>query len=333
MNSQIKKPLSLDKQIEKLKEKNITFNSFSEDEARNVLMHSTYFYKIYSYRKNFEYNKKEDKYVNLDFRYLYDLSKLDMKIRYYIVAMALDIEHGLKRRLIYEVANNKKEGNGNALICDYLIRKCKKINKRKDISEDDINNELKNNINSNPFNENLIQHKLDNANINYRKWSIWEFVEVIDFGNLINLCELYTQKYRYNFCDKGILNVIRQVRNSSAHNNCLIDDINRKIKFMPNVKLKKFCVDTLGIPEKEYKSNIKNLFTYSILCLIYCYELFRTNSAKKHKYSELNELLTNPSNNPLVERDNYKSARNLLKHFDFINQISLKLFFKYCINE
>ena len=76
-------------------------------------MNKTYFYKIYSYRKNFEYNQSEGKYINLDFKYLYDLSKFDMRIRYFIVTMALDIEHGLKRRLIYEVTNNRKEGNGN----------------------------------------------------------------------------------------------------------------------------------------------------------------------------------------------------------------------------
>ena len=329
-----KKVLTIEEQIIKLKEKGIKFNLLSEERAIEILSKSTYFYKIYSYRKNFNYNDNIKEYENLEFKYLYDLSKFDMSLRYFILQMALDIEHGLKRSLISEVGCNPNEINNNELIKKYLISKIIKKNidiKRKDIIDTDINKELEHIQNINFFNSNLINHKKINKVTEYKNWNIWEFVEVIDFGNLIGLCELYIEEYRYKFCDIDILNKVRVIRNASAHNNCLIDDINRKICFKPNIKLVEFCNLRLGIDKKIVRKRIRTTFVYTFISLIYCYEFLRPYSAKVDKYNELNSLFINKGKEIFdCLRDN-NSCMNLIINFDFIMNIIEILYKRYCL--
>ena len=215
MEKQTKKILSIDEQIQKLKSKNIKFNLISENETKQILAESTYFYKIYSYRKNFNYNSKTNEYINLDFKCLYDLSKFDAKIRYKILNFSLDVEHGLKTRLIKEISKNKKECESRNLIKDFLIKNVIEHSKEKrdEISEDILNKGMKDIINQNNFNLNLIEHKKIDNEINYKNWNIWEFVEIISFGKLIRLCKLYTDKYSYKICNFHILYNVKTIRN------------------------------------------------------------------------------------------------------------------------
>ena len=90
----IKKPkLSLDEQIEHLKDKGILFNIMDESDAKKYLEQNNNYFKLTAYRKN--YNKHPDgknkgKYINLEFAYLVDMAIIDMRLRYQIVHMALD---------------------------------------------------------------------------------------------------------------------------------------------------------------------------------------------------------------------------------------------------
>ena len=100
----IKKPkLSLDEQIEHLKDKGILFNIMDESDAKKYLEQNNNYFKLTAYRKN--YNKHPDgkykgKYINLEFAYLVDMAIIDMRLRYQIVHMALDIEHHAKLQLL-----------------------------------------------------------------------------------------------------------------------------------------------------------------------------------------------------------------------------------------
>ena len=62
-----------------------------------------------SYASNYPINPKNDKYVNLEFAYLLELSKIDMYLRKIIMNMSLDIEHVLKTRMLYDISRNEKE--------------------------------------------------------------------------------------------------------------------------------------------------------------------------------------------------------------------------------
>ena len=94
-----RKKLTITEQISDMRQKGITFNYTSEQDAARFLKYNNYYFKLKSYGKNYDkYNSTEKKgqYINLDFSYLQELSTLDMYLRKVIIAMALDIEHALK---------------------------------------------------------------------------------------------------------------------------------------------------------------------------------------------------------------------------------------------
>ena len=62
-----------------------------------------------SYAKNYPINPKNGKYVNLEFAYLVELSKLDMYLRKIILGMCLDVEHILKTRMLYDLSEMRKK--------------------------------------------------------------------------------------------------------------------------------------------------------------------------------------------------------------------------------
>lgn len=89
-----KRKLSYDEQIDDLKSKNVKFDIYSEDEARKYLQYNNYYFKLKAYARDYTtYSKVElkDKYINLDFAYLVELSTLDMYLRRLIVGLCLDI--------------------------------------------------------------------------------------------------------------------------------------------------------------------------------------------------------------------------------------------------
>ncbi|MEI3599945.1 Abi family protein, partial [Oceanobacillus sp. MO10714A] len=114
----LKRKLSFGEMIEHLEEKNIKFNLITKDEAKEILQTSNYFYKITAYRKNFEKNKY-DKYVNLDFKLLQDLATIDMRLRYLVLQMCLDIEHTVKTQILTDITNDPTE-DGYSIVTDYL---------------------------------------------------------------------------------------------------------------------------------------------------------------------------------------------------------------------
>ena len=77
--------LSLDEQIQHLKDKGILFNIMDEESAKQYLKYNNNYYKLTSFRKNYDKHpggKNEGKYINLEFAYLVDVSIIDMRLRY-----------------------------------------------------------------------------------------------------------------------------------------------------------------------------------------------------------------------------------------------------------
>lgn len=101
--------MSVDELIHHMKEKGITFNEVSEEDAKEFLLYNNYYMKLASYRSNYEKcneGKRKGQYKKLDFGYLKELSTIDMYLRYIVMEMCLDIEHAIKVRLLREITNN-----------------------------------------------------------------------------------------------------------------------------------------------------------------------------------------------------------------------------------
>lgn len=116
----MKNKYTIDEQIEHMKCKGILFNLISEDDAKKYLITNTYYFKIKSFAKSFIYNPNTDKYINVDFEYLIELSKLDMYLRQFIIQLSLDTEHFLKVELINDLTNNPNE-NGYDIVNELFL--------------------------------------------------------------------------------------------------------------------------------------------------------------------------------------------------------------------
>ena len=104
----MKNKLTIDEQIADLNEKGIGFKIMNEEAAKKFLRYNNYYFKLKSYASNYPVNPKDNKYVNLEFAYLVELSKIDMYFRKIILGMCLDVEHVLKTRMLYDISCNEK---------------------------------------------------------------------------------------------------------------------------------------------------------------------------------------------------------------------------------
>ncbi len=100
---------TVEEQISHMKNKGITFNYISDEEARKYLSEHTFYFKFKAYAKNYEKYNTNGKYINLDFSYLQDLARLDMYFR----------------EIVLKITIRK--------ICKYSMRQCLRINFIKNI--------------------------------------------------------------------------------------------------------------------------------------------------------------------------------------------------------
>ncbi len=95
-----KPKLTAAQQIDFMKRSGVRFDLFPESLAERFLTRRNYFFKVKAFSKNFDRWRGPDgapgAYMNLDFAYLVELSRLDMHLRSLVLSASLDIEHFLK---------------------------------------------------------------------------------------------------------------------------------------------------------------------------------------------------------------------------------------------
>ena len=269
----MKKMLTIDELIDHMKQKGIKFNEISETDAKEFLTHNNYYMKLASYRANYQKcqeGKRKGQYINLDFAYLKELSTLDMHLRYYIVEMCLDIEHAIKTQLIKHISNNPDE-DGYVTVRKFLAND-KHFSVLKDIQSHK----------SGAYCSELIEKY-------YPFFPAWVFVEVISFGNLLYFCKFYEDLYGVEIVNNSLMNTVRDLRNASAHSNCLLNHISQEIDEtkQPHSDITKFVAGMNGISSTSRRNNLSSLFTYNFVTLLYVYDCLMPTIAKQKRYDQL----------------------------------------------
>lgn len=208
-----------------LKNKNIKFECCSEQAAETYLKENNNYYNVTSYKNNFviyQCGEFAGKYIDLDFAYLKDLSIIDYRTRLVLFKMIIDIEHYLKIRILNTIEEILDE-DGYKIVNLYLERDFNDKEHPKRV-HDSIRKKVSNEYYQKIFSKYDLDKDTKIENI-----PIWEFLEIITFGELINFFDFFTKYYilddnKYIF----ILREVNKLRNAVAHNSCVLCDLDKK---------------------------------------------------------------------------------------------------------
>lgn len=309
--------LTIKDQINHLLSKGILFDICSELEAEIYLRENCYFFRIKAYAKSFETytgGPNQGKYCKCDFSALRELSILDMRLREVIMAMAVDIEHFLKTKLLYDISRNPYE-DGTTIIYEVFSREeIDEIERQK----------IKNGV----------CHDL--VEKFQGRWTVWSLVEVLSFSETLRLYSYYFSKNpEYGDRVKNDLESVRFLRNAAAHNNCLLNSLRRsystKGKNFSRSIYDSICLS--GIIQTEQKetddehrlttSKIKkwmeNRVVNDFITMIVVYNRCVTSEGvRTHRMQQLQELF---SHRMLEHKELFKSQRSIVAAYNVVRKI------------
>lgn len=258
-------------------EKGILFNITNKDNAERFLEYNNYYFKLKSYAKNFEqYNSgiNSGKYINLEFAYLQELSRLDMVFRKIIIDMTLDIEHFLKTELVNECSKNHIED------CYSIV---KEFFEKYPYVEKDIKRKARNN---NSACSDLIRKFGTNL-------AIWNLVELLSFGDLINLYSMYYDKYKDNKDIRSLLWSVKFLRNAAAHNSCLLNTL--RIPYTgirKNKQVNTYVSKIEGVKPEERRKKMQNPIVHDFVVTLYVfYIVVKSDSTKVNNMNKLKKII------------------------------------------
>lgn len=289
--------------VKELKRKGITFNDISTSEAENFLINNNYYYKLTSYRKNFP--KINDNYLGLDFGHLVDLSSIDMRLRYHIMKMSLDIEHSIKTLLLKIITNNSKE-NGYDIVQEFKIFDPGNYKRTTRV------------FSSSEYLSDMYQKRGDNI-------PAWVFVEIMDYGTLSKFVDFYRSKYNAENLKFAhtLLPYSKHLRNLAAHSNTLLINIYGDKNLLrdksgnirvPSAQLVSFATN-FGISREEVKYNkIHDLVSLFVLHKKYCSPAIQENRAL-----EFEEILERINRN----REFYNANSELERFFSILKKLNI----------
>lgn len=319
--------LTSDQLVEHMKNKGILFTIITEEKAKKHLSHHNNFFKLTLYRKNYAKittGKNAGKYIRLEFAYLIELARIDTEIRHLLLDMTLDIEHFLKVMLLTKVEDQLEYGeDGYKIISDYLF----------DVDNQHIGERTGNTSKrSSNFHHKILRNKKNPyCNGLITKYAndmpIWAYVELISFGDLLDLIAYYAEKIKWELpVDINSLDRVRQIRNACAHGNAIINDLfSTSTKESSNAPefITQFLT-TAGIGSESRKKKLGNPRINQIVHLLYIYHrVVVSEHTRGLRIEELKRLI----NVRIPEHADYFKSNNLLTStYEFFKKIASNFF-------
>lgn len=199
--------------IKYMKSKGITFSLISENDAEQFLDTKNYYFKATSYRSNFP--KVDGKYINLDFAYLVELAAIDAQLRRYLFDVAINVEHGLKVKIL-AIINNNPDEDGYTIVDEFK-------QKYTGFYETTITYMKKSRYSQDLYNK----HGSDPA--------VWVLLETMSFGALTKFIEFYATKYPSKQL-KTFINTMKyakNIRNAVAHSSPILINLFTPKEYVP----------------------------------------------------------------------------------------------------
>lgn len=282
--------------------KGVLFNLIDVDEAKEILRHTNYYYKLGSYRKNFTKRTNDDTYINLDFAYLVDLAKIDMQLRYVIIKFCLDIEHSLKTHVLNDITTSSEDGY--QIVEDFCNWSGTNV-------EDYIGF-----LNSSIYSKDMYTK-------NHEHPSVWFLVETFNFGNFSKFIEFYYQRSgnQYYEIPSKILRYVKNIRNRAAHNYPIIYDISENYQLTNKSQyVSRFASNIEGISRKSAAKRITNAKVHDLIAMFILYgHCVKSPFMKKYRLKDIQEVLDRC--NSEKNKGFYKSHANLEQVYIFFCKV------------
>ena len=281
MSSAEKPKLAVEQQVERLANKGVKFELISKEAAVEYLTKNNNYFKLTAYRKTFlKHLNGQDagKYIDLDFAQLKDLAIIDMRLRYALLHVALDIEHYAKVRLIKMITES--ESDGYKIVSDFI----ESLNEQQRLA---FGREIERNR-DNPYCGAII-HKYDGD------YPVWAFVEIIPFGRFVafyRFCSDYlNSKTMTN--EYYLLLSAKELRNATAHSNCILNDLSPNTSlYRPNLEVLGALSQITGVSKEIRRKKMSNARIQQIITLLYSHRKFVTSEGvREHQCDALHDVV------------------------------------------
>lgn len=215
----LKPMLTPEGQVELLKDKGVTFDRCTEEQAIEALAGKDTFLHIAAFRKMFQRHTDGDsagKYVSLDFADLLNMDELDAEVRSCFLLVSQDIERIVKTRLIERISLTPGE-DGYGILADFMQSQVKGY--RVSI-ERNLKGRIGKHGSADEYTGALIAHYSE-------AMPIWVFLEVVPFGTLLAFYLFCASRWddRLMRMRHSMLTEVKAVRNCCSHGTCLINGL------------------------------------------------------------------------------------------------------------
>ena len=253
-------------QIAHLRSKGVRFDLISETEACSYLAENNNYFRIRSYRTNFEKvaeGTRRGQYANLDFKMLVDLSIVDMLLRNELLPMSLDIEHFSKVRLLRAIEARSEDGYD--IVADFLNSQDRQNR------DGSVTNTTKREIErgrKSAYTANLLNKYPEHD------YPAWVFMEVVAFGTFLSFYKFSSERFGSKTLrdEFYLLQSVKSIRNACAHNNCILNNMTNGTSMFNAQRRSKMRIDifqqiatTFFMHQKLSSSGIKEHRTESLL--------------------------------------------------------------------
>ena len=241
------------------------------------------------------------------------MSIIDYRTRIALFKMIIDIEHYLKIRILntVEVLNNE---NGYNIVNLYLEKDYNDIERPKRV-HDSIRKKV-----TNEYYDKIFSKYNINGDTRIENIPIWEFLEIITFGELINFFDFFTTYYNLN--DNKYIFILREVnklRNAVAHNSCVLSELDKKDNLHRADTLVTNYLQECGIGKENRTNKLKNSRIRQITYTLYLFnEIVTSEGVKQNVNHELSKLFYGRI---ILNRKYYNNNGLLISIYEYFDKI------------
>lgn len=250
------------------------------------------------YRKN----PVTDKYINLEFAYLKELSLIDMKLRLIIMEISLNLEHTIKTELLRDF--NETNEDGYRIVKDFFENNPNIIENIKMKKDNSYVKELADKLLNEDF-------------------AIWNVVELISLNELLKLYIFFYKeigKYEEHIDTFYQMQAVRKLRNAAAHSNCIITCMGvseNKARYNKEVNAFLSSIETIDtITRNKYR---KNQVLYDFITLLFL--MNKIVKSEKLKYDMFKKVYCFFDKEILKHKEYFVKEQEITSKYQYIKKI------------